>query len=73
MNIHEEEATPAKLKDELARLEKIASGKNVDDQEVKRLMEDVKRNIAIAEAEETLVKLLGRINDITKDKEAPNE
>jgi len=73
VNIHEEEATPAKLKDELTRLEKIASGKNVDDQEVKRLMEDVRRNIAIAEAEETLVKLLGRINDITKDKEAPNE
>lgn len=73
VNIHEEETTPAKLKDELSRLEKIASGKNVDDPEVKRLMEDVKRSIAIAEAEETLVKLLGRINDITKDKEAPNE
>lgn len=70
IHAHEEEVNPAKLKEELARLEKIANDKNISDPEITRLMEDVKRNIAIAEAKEGLVKLEGRINDIAKDKDS---
>ena len=65
-----EETTPAQLKEELSRLEKIASDKDISDPEITRLMEDVKRNIAIAEAKEGLVKLGGKINDIAKDKDS---
>ena len=70
VHTHEEETTPAKLKEELARLEKIASDKNINDPEITRLIEDVKRNIAIAEAKEGLSKLEGKINDITKDRDS---
>lgn len=63
VNIHEEEMTPAKLKEELTRLEGIASGKNVSDPEVTKLMEEMKYHIAIAEAKEMLIKIEGKIND----------
>jgi hypothetical protein len=66
----EEEANPAKLKEELARLEKITNDKNINDPEITKLVEDVKRNIALAEAKEGLAKLEGKINDITKDKDS---
>ena len=65
--------TPSKLKEELARLEKIVSGKNVSDPEVTRLMEEMRYHIAIAEAKERLVKLEGKISDITKDKDSSGE
>lgn len=67
INVREEEPTPAKLKEELARLEKIASGKNVNDPEIAKLMEEMRYHIAIAEAKERLVKL----EDKLKDKDSP--
>ncbi|MFA5143278.1 MAG: hypothetical protein WC522_03805 [Candidatus Omnitrophota bacterium] len=70
IHAHEEEVNPAKLKEELARLEKIANDKDINDPEVAKLIEDVKRNIAIAEAKEGLTKLEGKINDITKNKDS---
>jgi pheromone shutdown protein TraB len=73
VSIREEEPTPSKLKEELARLEKIVSGKNVSDPEVTRLMEEMRYHIAIAEAKERLVKLEGKISDITKDKDSSGE
>jgi len=63
VNIHEEEMTPAKLKEELARLEGIASGKNVSDSEVAKFMEEMRYHIAIAEAKERLVKIETKLND----------
>lgn len=66
----EEETTPDKLKEELARLEKIANDKNINDPEITKLIEDVKRNIALAEAKEGITKLEGKINDMTKDKDS---
>lgn len=63
VNIHEEEMTPAKLKEELARLEKIASGKNASDPEVAKLMEEMRYHIAIAEAKERLIKIEDKLKD----------
>lgn len=68
ISIREEEPTPDKLKEELARLEKIASGKNVSDPEVAKLMEEMKYHIAIAEAKERLIKLEEKL----KDKDSPS-
>lgn len=63
INVREEEPTPSKLKEELARLEKIASGKNINDPEVVQLVEEMKYHIAIAEAKERLIKIKDKIND----------
>lgn len=72
-NAAEKEMTVAELKEELSRLEKIISGRNINDPEVMRLMEDIRRSIAIAEAKEALVKLKSKINDITDDKGSKSE
>jgi hypothetical protein len=66
-DIHqEEEATPAKLKEELARLEGIVNSKGIVDYKIAKLIEIVKGQIALAEAKLGIKELKIRIEDIEK-------
>jgi len=63
---HEQDLTPAYLKEELARLEGIVSTKGIVDQKITELIEAVKRQIALAEANVGIKELKTRIEDIEK-------
>ena len=66
----EPEKSPAQLKEELARLEKIASDSgSINDPEISGLVEEIRRNIALAEAKDGLARLERRIAEVTKPKE----
>lgn len=66
----EPEKTSAQLKEELGRLEKIAADSgSINDPEVVRLVEEVHRNIALAEAKDGLSRLERRITELNKPKE----
>jgi len=62
----DEESTPSKLKEELARLEGIVSSKGIVDPKISELVETVKGQIALAEAKTGIKELKTRINDIEK-------
>jgi len=63
---HEDEVTPAQLKEELARLEGIVKAKNTIDPKIDELIETVKRQIALAEAKAGIKELKSRIDEIEK-------
>jgi len=66
----EPEQSPAQLKEELTRLEKIAADSGtINDPEVNRLVDEVRRNIALAEAKDGLSRLESRISGLNKAKE----
>jgi hypothetical protein len=66
-NIHrEEETSPSKLKEELARLEGIVSAKGVIDPKIAELIETVNGQIALAEAKLGIKELKSRIENIDK-------
>jgi hypothetical protein len=67
----ENEKTPAQLKEELARLEKIATdGGSINDPEVVKLIEDIRRNIALGEAKQGLARLEEKITELNNAKES---
>jgi transposase len=65
----EEEASPAKLKEELARLEGIVNAKGIIDPKIAELIDTVKRQIALAEAKAGIKELKTRIEEIEKGQE----
>jgi hypothetical protein len=63
---HEEEMTPAQLKEELARLEGIVNAKGIVDPRIAELIDAVKKQIALVEAKAGIKELKTRIEEIEK-------
>jgi hypothetical protein len=62
----EDETTPAQLKEELARLEEIVKAKGIADPKIAELVENVQRQIALAEAKAGIQEIKNRIDEIEK-------
>lgn len=63
---HEEEMTPAQLKEELARLEGIVNAKGIVDPRIAELIDAVKKQIALVEAKAGIKELKTRIEEFEK-------
>lgn len=66
-----EEETPAELKEKLSKLEKLAEEKGNIDPEISNLIQDAKKKIALAEANEIINKLEEKLGESEKEKGTP--
>ena len=69
----EEDESPAELKERLSKLEKLAGEKGKIDPEISKLLEEAKRQIALAEAKETMSELEKRLRKPDKEQGPSNE
>ena len=70
---HEEEESPAQLKDKLAELEKLVAEDNENDPEILKLIETAKKQIALAEANNTIGELKRKLSESDKEQGTANE
>ena len=67
----EREKTPEHLKEELARLEKISTDDGtIDNPEIVKIIEGIRRNIALGEAKQGLARLEEKITELRNAKES---
>lgn len=69
----EEEESPSQLRERLTELEKLAGEDNENDPEILKLIETAKKQIALAEANETIGKLEKKLGTSDKEQGTSNE